>query len=112
MTETITTGTWIVEESKAAAFIDAWADFAAWASSVPGAGTLRLSRDGADPRRYVSFGPWESLEAVHAWKAMPEQRERMAKVLQHVDDFHPSELELVASATDGSATRQPAPSHQ
>lgn len=104
MAETVTTGTWIVDEAKSAAFVEAWADFATWVSSLPGAGTLRLGRDSADPTRFVSFAPWASIEAVHAWKSTPEHRERIARVLQHVEDFHNAELELVVSAVDGAAT--------
>jgi heme-degrading monooxygenase HmoA len=103
MTETVTTGTWWVEESKTAAFLDAWAAFAAWTGSLAGAGTLRLGRDRGEPTRYVSFATWEDLEAVRAWKAMPEMRERLAAVVQHVDDFHSDELELVVSVTNAAS---------
>jgi heme-degrading monooxygenase HmoA len=101
MTEMITTGTWLVADGKQAAFLDAWAGFAAWASSKDGAGTLRLGRDSREPARFVSFGAWESPELVHAWKADVEFRERMAGVLQYVDEFVPSELDVIASATGG-----------
>jgi hypothetical protein len=33
---------------------------------------------------------------MHAWKAAPEFRERMAAVQEHVAEFTPSELELMA----------------
>jgi len=103
MNEMITTGTWIVEETKQAAFLNAWSAFAGWASSMEGAGTLRLGRDGRDPNRFVSFGPWDSADQVYAWKSGPEFRERMAQILQYVDEFSPTELDVVASATAGSA---------
>jgi heme-degrading monooxygenase HmoA len=104
MFETVTAGTWWVDETNAAAFGEAWAAFAAWSSSQPGAGTLRLGRDRAEPSRYVSFGPWASLQAVRAWKANPEMRERMAKVLQYVQDFQSYELDLIATASLGDST--------
>jgi heme-degrading monooxygenase HmoA len=104
MAATVTTGTWLVEETKVPAFVTAWTAFAGWTSSVDGAGTLSLGQDRATPGRYVSFGIWESLEAVHAWKANPEMRRRMAAVLQWVEDFHAEELETVVSATRGDAT--------
>ncbi len=104
MSELITTGTWTVDDAKAAQFVDAWASFAAWASGQDGAGTLRLGRDRDDARRFVSFGPWSSPEATHVWKANEEFRPRMAEVLQHVEDFHPLELDLVASADNGRST--------
>ena len=102
MTEVVTTGTWIVAPSKQAAFVEAWASFAGWASSKPGAGMLRLGVDAEDPTRYVSFAAWEDTASVRAWKSAAEFRERIARVLQHVDEFQPAELEVVATATSGS----------
>ena len=101
MAEMITTGIWVVHEDKQAAFMEAWAALAGWATTMPGAGTLRLGREVGDPTRFVSFGAWESPELVHAWKANSEFREHMAQVLQYVDDFRPSELDVVAGATGG-----------
>ena len=109
MTEMITTGTWIVDEAKHDAFVDAWSAFAAWASSMDGAGTLRLGRDASDPNRFVSFAPWSSVDQVHAWKSSPEFRERMARVLQYVDEFAPIELDVVAAAAGGRLTVPIAP---
>jgi heme-degrading monooxygenase HmoA len=104
MAELITTGVWTVDAAKQDAFIAAWAAFAEWASSMPGAGTLRLGCDVGDPRRFVSFAPWETADAVRAWKAGPEFRERMAQVLQHVEEFHPAEVDVVATGADGASS--------
>ena len=104
MAELITTGVWSVDATKEQAFVEAWAEFAVWASSMPGAGTLRLGRDGDDPRRFVSMAPWATTDAVRAWKSSPEFKERIARVLQHVDDFHPTELDVVATADHGART--------
>jgi heme-degrading monooxygenase HmoA len=101
MAELVTTGVWTVDAARQDAFVEAWAAFAAWASSMPGAGTLRLGRDAGDPQRFVSMAPWETTAAVHAWEAGPEFRGRMAQVLQHVDEFDPAELDVVATAADG-----------
>ena len=102
MTDIYTTGTWAPYPGRDDDFIQAWVEFASWASAVPGAGLLSLTRDVRDPGRFVSFGGWESLEQVHDWKGSPEFRERMAQVLQHVAEFQPSELELVATAHAGA----------
>jgi hypothetical protein len=40
-----TSGTWKPNPSSEEAFIEAWAEFAAWASGRDGAGTLTLTRD-------------------------------------------------------------------
>jgi heme-degrading monooxygenase HmoA len=102
MTELMTTATWTVTPTKEVAFIEAWAAFAGWASTMPGAGTLRLGHDAGDSSRFVSFAAWEDTDSVRAWKIAPEFRTRMAHVLQHVDNFQPAELDVVATAADGS----------
>jgi heme-degrading monooxygenase HmoA len=104
MHEIYTTGTWKPNPGAEDAFIEAWAEFAGWASRMPGAGTLRPTRDVRDEQRFVSFGAWQSNEAVRAWKSAPDFRERMARVLQHVDEFEPTELAVVATAESGATT--------
>lgn len=103
MAELVTTGVWMVTSDKEAAFVEAWAGFAAWASAHPGAGQLRLGRDTGESQRFVSYGAWEGTDAVRAWKSSPEFRERMAQVLQYVDDFRPTELDVVAVAISGTS---------
>lgn len=97
-----TSGTWKPTPGSEEAFVAAWKQFAAWASSMAGAGRLQLVRDLREPGRFVSIGDWESIERVRGWKSSPEFRERMARVLRHVDEFRPSELTLVASAERGT----------
>jgi hypothetical protein len=45
----------------------------------------------------MSFAPWESFEAQHAWKALPEFGERIGRVRRHCEDFLPSTYELVTT---------------
>jgi heme-degrading monooxygenase HmoA len=108
VTEIYTTGAWKPSEGKEEAFLDAWAAFAGWASTMSGAGRLQLTRDLRD-ERYVSFGVWESIEAVRAWKTSPEFRERLARVMQHVTEFEPTELAVVAVAESGATSIEAAP---
>ena len=96
MTDCVTTGIWIVDDAKREAFVEAWSEFATWACGKPGAGTLRLGHDHNDLQRYVSFGVWESADAAQAWRSDPEFRGRLAHVLQHVDEFHSTDLDVVA----------------
>lgn len=99
MSEIYTTAEWIPKAGEEDAFVDAWRAFAGWARTMPGSGTLRLSRDLGDATRYVSFGRWDSAEAAHAWKSSSEFRERMARVQQHVAKFTPAELEILEVVT-------------
>src|SRR5690348_640142 len=95
MGEVYSSGAWTAKEGEGDAFVEAWTKFAGWLGTMPGAGTARLTRDLSEPRRYLSFAPWESAEAMRAWKSSPEFRERMGKVQAHVAEFHPGEMELV-----------------
>ncbi len=105
MTDAYTTAEWIAKAGHEDAFVEAWNAFAAWARSMPGAGTLRLARDLAGPSRFISFGLWDDIESAHEWKSNPEFRTRMAKVQEHVATFTPAELEVVRVVDDhhGSA---------
>ena len=106
MSTIYTSGTWKPNAGSEDAFVAAWMQFAAWASSRPGAGRLQLARDLREPEQFVSFGDWANLEEVRAWKSSAEFRERMAQVLQYVDEFQPAELTLIASAKDGTTNEE------
>lgn len=76
-------------------------------SELDGAGTVRLSRDLRDPGRYVSFSARESFEQMRAWKESDEFRPRMSKVQEHVAEFAPTELEVVAAIDHGAVVAGP-----
>jgi heme-degrading monooxygenase HmoA len=96
MADVYTTGSWRPLEGREAEFLEQWKEFMSWATSLPGAGVAMLARDVRDPGRFVSFAAWRDLEAVRGWKASPEFKARMALVQEHVDEFAPTELEVVA----------------
>jgi heme-degrading monooxygenase HmoA len=95
MTETYTSGNWIVKPGEEDAFVQEWTAFVTWASGMPGSGTFRLVRDLDHPSTYMSFAPWESFEAERDWKSLPEFPERIGRVRRHCEDFQPSTHELV-----------------
>jgi heme-degrading monooxygenase HmoA len=51
-------------------------------SQQPGAETLRLVRDVRNASRFLSFGQWGSADAVRDWKASPEVKERLGRVVK------------------------------
>ena len=103
MPDVYTTGSWKPLPGHEERFVEAWTEFATWASERPGAGKALLARDLRDPERFVSFMEWENVEAVRGWKGSPEFKERMSRVQQHVDKFAPTELEVVAGCVSGAA---------
>jgi heme-degrading monooxygenase HmoA len=87
----------MVKDGEEDDFVSAWSDFVSWASTWAGSGTFRLVRDVDDPKRFMSFAPWESFEAQATWKANPEFRERIGRVKSHTSEFTPSVFELVTA---------------
>jgi heme-degrading monooxygenase HmoA len=99
LTETYTSGAWIVKPGDEDAFVREWTAFVTWASGMSGSSTFRLVRDLDRAGRYTSFAAWESFEAQQAWKELPEFQERIMRVRSHCEDFEPSTLELVAEVS-------------
>jgi heme-degrading monooxygenase HmoA len=97
--ELYTSGEWLVKEGREEEFVGAWRDLADWtAEAIPGARWARLLRDREEPRRFLSFGPWESLEAIASWRASEGFAERIGRIRELVDDLRPRTLEVVAEA--------------
>jgi heme-degrading monooxygenase HmoA len=101
MYEIFTFGRFEVALGNEGAFVDAWSEFATWASQNGGAGTIRLARDLRHPLRYISIGQWDDAEAVRNWKSSPEFKERLGRVVKQATEFEPTELVTVAKVTDG-----------
>lgn len=90
-------------------FVKAWTEFATWASTQPGAGAIRLTRDARAPGRYVSLGLWNDAEAVRTWKSKPEFKQRLGRMRQLTTSFEPTELFTLVKVEDGTAAAQPLP---
>ena len=102
MYEIFTHGRFEVEPGNEEAFVDAWSEFAAWASERPGAGTLRLFRDVRNAGRFISFGEWEDADAVRAWKSSAEFKERIGRVVRQAAEFEPTEHVTLMKVTGGT----------
>jgi heme-degrading monooxygenase HmoA len=76
-----TSGDWLVKSGQEDSFVKAWAELAQWTSeNVEGSGKPHLIQEVANPRHFVSFGPWESFDAVKTWRQMPGFKERFGKI--------------------------------
>jgi len=97
MRQPYTSGEWIVKPGREAEFIAAWHEMAAWsAREIPGALWGRLLQDRDRPNRFLSFGPWASLEAIDTWRAHPGFAEGVGRIRPLLESLQPSTLELVA----------------
>ena len=95
-----TSGSWLVKEGREKEFISAWKDFAEWTSrSGLGAGSGHLLQDTANPRSFLSFGPWESQEAIQRWRNAPEFQAFLASARELCEEIQPRTLSLVALAS-------------
>jgi heme-degrading monooxygenase HmoA len=91
-----TYGIWQVKPGRADEFAAAWAELAEWTTeNVPGARWAKLLRDTQDENRFISFGPWESLDAIAAWRELDGFRERVGRVRELLESFEPFTLEPV-----------------
>jgi len=91
-----TSGNWIAKQGREMDFIAAWRDFAEWTHREVGIQNAKLLRDSGDPRRFLSFGPWDSLENIERWRSLPGFQERIGKMRELLEDFVGRTLEVVA----------------
>jgi heme-degrading monooxygenase HmoA len=90
MDELYTCGTWTVVPGQEDEFIAAWDDLAQWTKqNVAGARWATLVQDADQPSRFLTFGPWESAEAIEAWRASDGFRERIGRIRTLLDAFEP-----------------------
>jgi heme-degrading monooxygenase HmoA len=97
MAKPYTHTSWVVKEGRERDFVERWREWADWTRRQGLASQAMLLRDVDDPRRFVSFGPWESIQAVSSWRAQAGYHERVAKLREVVDHFEPRTLEIVAN---------------
>ena len=94
-----TSGQWLVKPGKEGQFISAWDTFAHWTGqNQPGVGSGHLLQDTANSRSFLSFGPWDSEEAVQHWRQKPEFQTFLSRARELCDDIQPRTLTLVALA--------------
>ena len=88
MGEAYTHSTWRVKPGLEDEFVRRWEDLAHWSALQGLTSRAKLLRDIDEPSRFVSFGPWESMESVRRWRAAPGFHERVAR-LQEVSKRRP-----------------------
>ena len=96
MGETYTQSTWRVKPGLEDEFVRRWEELADWSRLQGLTARAKLLRDTDDPSRFVSFGPWGSMDAVQRWRGALGFHERLAQLQEVLDDFDPRTLELVS----------------
>ena len=102
-------GIWQVRPGNEQAFIETWEEFSAWtALHQRGSGYGNLLQDIENPSRFISYGPWDSVESVRAWRQQPEFRKAIARFLDLCDQITPGTFRLVAGEGGGEKVWIPA----
>lgn len=102
MNELYTCGIWTVKPGHEDEFVAAWDEFARWTSEhVPGAGWATLVQQEDQPSRFLTFGPWDSAEAIEAWRATDGFQERIARIRPLLEGFEPGSFRRRAGIGSG-----------
>lgn len=103
MGQPYSSGVWIAKLGREAEFVAAWQEFATWSlTTIKGGSWAKLLQDRAQSNRFVSFGPWDSLEQIEAWRSHPGFAERVGRIRQLIESLEPSTLEAVVEVGTGS----------
>lgn len=96
-------GVWIAKPGREAEFVAAWQEFATWSlQTFEGGSWAKLLRDRAQANRFVSIGPWDSLEVIEAWRSHPGFAERVGRIRPMLESLEPSTLEAIVEIGTGS----------
>ncbi|MEN8583557.1 antibiotic biosynthesis monooxygenase [Arthrobacter sp. KBS0703] len=98
-----TLGIWLIKPGHEDDFVKAWQDMAARTQTdFPEAkGVLMHDRD--VPNRFISTGPWESVDQIERWRASAAFTEGLQSIREIVEHFEPHTLD--EAATIGMAAK-------
>jgi heme-degrading monooxygenase HmoA len=92
-----TSGDWHVKRGNEDQFISRWTDFVRWSKeSSEGAREFFLIQQLDDPGHFLSFGRWESQDAVGAWRQNQEFPARLGRCRELCDEFDAHDFNLVS----------------
>ena len=91
-----TLGIWTVKEGREDDFVRAWRELAERTKEDFPDETATLLRDREQQNRFVSFGPWESLDQIEQWRNSTTFQAGVGKIRELLDDFAPSTLDVAA----------------
>ena len=90
-----TLAVWNVQPGREDDFVRLWEQLGHWTVSTRPHARGTLLRDRERPSRFVSFGPWLTLDEIEAWRGDPEFS-RIVDEMGHVlESFEPGVYELV-----------------
>lgn len=87
MAEFYTHGMWHVKEGREEDFVDAWQAFANVGMEKGEGRGVRLIQDNDRKNVFYSFGAWDSIEAVQAFRNDPSFQEELGKMGDVLESF-------------------------
>jgi quinol monooxygenase YgiN len=92
-----TSGLWTIKPGREDEFIRSWQEFADWTNAhQAGGGQAHLIQDLERPQRLISFGDWDSLESIQAWRGTAEFAAFVEKARTLCDEVQPGTFKVVA----------------
>ena len=89
-------GLWTVKPGKEEVFRAAWEEFARWTmENIPGTGEVWMLQGVDQKNRFISFGSWQSKEAMVAWRQHPRFREAFLRFKELCDEITPGTMRAV-----------------
>jgi heme-degrading monooxygenase HmoA len=92
-----TLGIWTVKPGREGDFVRAWVEMGERTKSDFPDATGTLLRDRSQPNRFISFGPWESLERVDQWRNSDAVKDGVGKMRELLDEFIPHTMDVAAA---------------
>jgi heme-degrading monooxygenase HmoA len=91
-----TLGIWTVKNGREGDFVDAWRALADRTKSDFPEETATLLRDRDEPNRFISFGPWESLEQIEQWRSSDTFKQGVGALRAMLDHFEAHTMDIAA----------------
>ncbi len=94
-----TLATWSVKPGKEGEFAAAWGSFARWTMDhqAGAVGDARLLQDLAESGRFLSFGAWDNMATVQAWRDRPEFKAFFVTARALCDDVQPQTFRVATT---------------
>jgi quinol monooxygenase YgiN len=92
-----TLGIWLVKPGRENDFVQAWRDLARRTKEEFPAAKAVLMHDRDVPNRFISTGPWESLEQIEQWRASAAYEQSLKALNELLEHYEPHTLDEAAS---------------
>jgi heme-degrading monooxygenase HmoA len=90
-----TLAVWTVRPGREDEFVTLWRELGDWTLNTFTEATGTLLRDRDAPNRFVSFGPWDSLDTIERWRSSPEWQDVAGRIRNLLESFEPGTYDLV-----------------